>query len=956
MALRHGTFHDFVWDYDFALPALDVQRDFRTQQPGRFSRLIGVDGRYSGRLKRFPGWKKVAALTLTDPDEGNAAITLGGFDGLTLPRPFMPFAIQKGASGSSIIRGVLFLGESAGSTKLYAYFSDNGGALAVREVHDFGTTTLRPAVLDVTMDQQLLYIVGEDTATPPGRIELLARYTGSDNHWKSASWDSISPPVLSITDSNTRTLFSTDSDAAPAETKPGHLEAGEPYGLAYRFVFPEQGFVGALSAPQEFSVADTAVSIAAGHSIFPAARHIFLPPLSLPSGYGNIFSRAIVQVFRTPWREIDVAGARGGLFLEAEWEIPRETDTSPMTSNFDPSTDLTDTQVTPDSDIAGWNLAKGDTIYLQVPVKTNDAADISASAPDFGFAIYRRTVTDFTAIGGAGADTITFDQGVRPSALSIATGGVLWISKTGDGSDSTGVLQDPAAGGSSRPIYVGWRPEISSDAGENFTVPDTPRGLDDDALILQPNLRSDEFSTFAAKGNPRAKFIHEYENIFIRVTTGSKEAGGHEVLRWGFTSKPRKGLMPVLNRRRLTDLTDRIEGLIKADPFLVVLLNNGLLRIHKSGERLAVDPIHNRFGSAAFKSAVVVGTNLYIASETGILLVDLTTGQVDSLNATQPFFIEGVSGDGVSGDWRGDLSSIEGAYDAQLGALMFLNTVKSELLIIWLNYGVFTHMIDVPFDRLITSGNLQSGGLRRALFFNDTAAKFYEISADRSADSRTTFSYEDDGTETSADLSYNGTTTSASAGKLIDSTATFHAEMVGHFVRVRQSDGVWKRAKITARDSGTQLAIDADIAASGLVYAVGGIPMQFTAWPLSGNPEQPVLDLFSVKKVTAMGAAVAGVGPSGRTLSSTFDLLRYQLFERCHALATATASAGDANTSTAEIAIDDDENARNFKAIQRNHSILVPGLELWSSNLDIDLLGLVVQGKIEGSFKDTRPA
>ena len=61
MALRHGTFHDFVWDYDFPLPALDVQRDFRTQQPGRFSRLIGVDGRYSGRLRRFPGWKKVAA-------------------------------------------------------------------------------------------------------------------------------------------------------------------------------------------------------------------------------------------------------------------------------------------------------------------------------------------------------------------------------------------------------------------------------------------------------------------------------------------------------------------------------------------------------------------------------------------------------------------------------------------------------------------------------------------------------------------------------------------------------------------------------------------------------------------------------------------------------------------------------------------------------------------------------
>jgi hypothetical protein len=282
---------------------------------------------------------------------------------------------------------------------------------------------------------------------------------------------------------------------------------------------------------------------------------------------------------------------------------------------------------------------------------------------------------------------------------------------------------------------------------------------------------------------------------------------------------------------------------------------------------------------------------------------------------------------------------------------MFLNTVKSELLIVWLNHGVFTHMIDVPFDRLITSGDLRTGGLRRALFFNNTALKFYEIDADRSAVSRTTFSFAGE-----SGLTYNGTTTGVTLDKLIDDGATFDADMTGHVVRVRQSDGVWKRARIVA-GTPTQLTLDDDIAAaSGLIYAIGGIPMQFTAWPLSGNPEQSVLDLFTVKKVTAMGAAVASIGPSGRTLSSVFDLLRYQLFERGHALATATAASGDANTSTAEIAIDDDENAGNFKAIQRNHSILVPGMELWSSNLDIDLLGLIVQGKIEGSFKDTRPA
>jgi hypothetical protein len=264
---------------------------------------------------------------------------------------------------------------------------------------------------------------------------------------------------------------------------------------------------------------------------------------------------------------------------------------------------------------------------------------------------------------------------------------------------------------------------------------------------------------------------------------------------------------------------------------------------------------------------------------------------------------------------------------------------------------------------MFASGDLQTGGLRRALFFNVTSGTFHEVDSARDADSRTTFSYETDGTEISAGVTYNGITTATTSDKLVMSGAAFVSEMVGHFVRVRQSSGLWKRALITARDSATTLSIDADIATSGQHFSIGSIPFQFTAWPLSGHPEIEEQDLFSVRKVTSMGMFMANASRTPIAADAndvTVDSLLYQLFERDHTLVTSTVATSHAaktekpfgfNTTTAEY-----ENALSFGKILRNSPILVPGVEVWSSNMDMDLLSMVVEGKIERSIKDTRPS
>jgi hypothetical protein len=873
-----------------------------------------------------------------------SGLTIGGAVGASL---FKPFVLQQGTSGSNLLRGVLFLANDGGSPandKLYAFFSVGGASITTTndplEVYDFGTLKGRPAYLDMTVDHDLIYLVGEDTEDAPNKIEKLIRYAGSSGGWVSADWDSKSPKRVTIVDDDT------ESAATPVDDKEcGFLLPNKKYGFCYRFVYPEQGFVGPLSPIQEIGTGAVGAE--------QCYIRLTSEELNPPTGYGDIFNRAIVQVFRTTDVTFDVdtgQSVRGNMYLEVEFEVPRETGTRTgvydTNTEYTPAAGGTDAFIVSSVDISDTDIVAGDIIYLCHPCKTRHSDGSSGSKKDYGWTVYRRTVTSVDD----GNSYIYFDRdlagtGVTPAYTGVEEG-LFWISKQGDGVDTTGAFIELATDNAHHKpsVYIGW----AADAGSAGS--DTPEGLQDDALIMMPRLTAKEFAIFSADGNPRAKFIQEYEGFFVYVTSASKEAGGYDVIRWGDVDLPRKGLISVLNRRVLPSLADAVTGLVEADPFLVILMDNKIQRLHRSGGRLASDIIHNRFGSLAADAAVVVGTNMYIPSPSGILLVDLTSGQVDALNATQHFFGEGTSGDGVTGNWRGDLADLQGAYDAQLGALIFLNPNKNEMLIVWLNHGVLTHHIDVPFDRLISTGDLKAGGLKKALFFNDTTRRFYEIDADRSAVSRTTFSYTGE-----SGLTYNGTTTADTALKLTDSAATFSDQMVGHFVRVRQSSGLWKRALIKAKDSATVLSIGANIAnATGRVYAIGGVPMQVTMAPLSGHPEEPVLDLFTVKQVTAMGAAYANKGPSGRTLNSAWDLTTYQLFERDHTLATATAAAS--HVVAAEQAIDDDENAENFQAIQRNHSILVPGLEIWCSNLDLDLLGVIVQGKIGRSLKDTRPA
>jgi len=536
---------------------------------------------------------------------------------------------------------------------------------------------------------------------------------------------------------------------------------------------------------------------------------------------------------------------------------------------------------------------------------------------------------------------------------------LFWVSKAGDAADTsaqwdllpyTNVIANPTGG-----VRFGWSPGPLLKADDTSTLynpaPDTPVGLEDEALVGQPELLNDEFTIFA-KGNPRSKLIAQYDGLFFRVTSaqsGSLDASikeetgpGTDIIRWDFVDKPdgRKGIISTLNRHRVSDLSDSVKALVNAGPFLAAILDNRIIRLHRSGGRIAIDEIHNRHGSGGRYSSIAVGATLYFASPIGVLVLDMNSGQLDALNATQHFFDE-------TGRWRDDLNQIEAAYDSRLGAVIFFNPTKSEALLVWLNHGVLTHLIDVPFSHMFSSPNFVSGGSRRAMFIatsgvtgNDAPTGIYTIDDDRSGSYRTTIS-----NAAGSSLAWNGLCGAGTSGTTIapPSGKNFHADMIGHYIRIdTANDGAFaSRAKITGFSS-PNLTVDIDVSpASGDRFSIAGIPLQTTFWPLYGDQSQPLLDMFRVKKVSAIGASIADMSGDSTTANPNLKL-RYQLFER--------------DGTTPALSVDGDMNQNStsatYKAIRHMATVLVPGVECWSSDLDFDLLGIIVDGSAEGTRKD----
>ena len=290
------------WNYPFLLPRLDIQGDFRTNPPELFSRLTGVDGRYRGRLRRFPGFLKRYSDVAQQPPamiDGSNTWEFGGQNGVEI---LEPFAIQQGPSASNIVRGVVYLITNASiSDALAVTYSVNGGTVTSDLLHTFAGNR-KVNYMDIAVDHGVLYIVGEldETATDrKEKIELVARYTGLNNKWQAVTWPSNVRefPDMSSLD-NTKAV--THNNDSAADVDGSWLTDVHFYGLTMRVVYPDQGFIGPLVTPIQlfYDKAQTGGQNDDGDGWMGIRTDQMLEMLGDVATMGNVFTRALVQLFR----------------------------------------------------------------------------------------------------------------------------------------------------------------------------------------------------------------------------------------------------------------------------------------------------------------------------------------------------------------------------------------------------------------------------------------------------------------------------------------------------------------------------------------------------------------------------------------------------------------------------------------------------------------------------------
>jgi len=272
-----------VTAYPILGPYMDAGRHPTAVERGTFSRLAGVDGRFVGCLRPYPGHEAVTF--------GAGNYFLGDVvTGLTDISFFKYVLLQRGTNASDELRGFLVRGEVEGVTEVhFVYYDTNAGAWASHEVNSGGEEESSTAAMDVAFHGPFMYIFLEGNSEYPRTVW----YDGSTWQDKTMGpqWTTLAAPTV-----------------AEGSDGTGVIDAGV-YLVAYRFYDSTRDLYSGMSAVAE--VTTTA-----------DGNEIDLTAIPHPGGGVDVHeSFDTIQVFRTI--SVNVADSQfdGGI-LYLDNEIP----------------------------------------------------------------------------------------------------------------------------------------------------------------------------------------------------------------------------------------------------------------------------------------------------------------------------------------------------------------------------------------------------------------------------------------------------------------------------------------------------------------------------------------------------------------------------------------------------------------------------------------------------------
>lgn len=411
--------------------------------------------------------------------------------------------------------------------------------------------------------------------------------------------------------------------------------------------------------------------------------------------------------------------------------------------------------------------------------------------------------------------------------------------------------------------------------------------------------------------DPSTRFVELSEKASWRVMWSPPERYELENFRGAVTGE----------QYRFPNAEATIYSLERAGDFVFACTDLGVIRFHKSGSYVAVNPLAFKWGVQGRDAATAMGSQLMLATSVGLMQVDGQTMQEQGVAAVQRLLSS-------TEFWRSDLANIHLAYDAQLGALILFNKTQNEMYLLWPDTGGVTSLEDCPWIQSVEGVDPVSGGSPRS-FWITSDGKVHTPDAEETSSKKTMYGG-------SSGDTVNGAATSGSTTTLVDTGAAFASAAKGFWVHFLSGDNAGSKRQISAV-TGTQLtwasALSAVVAA-GDSYGIAPIPFRVRGHQLPG---QRGLDVFSRKIVTGMTANIDLLG--GETTSANPNLrMIYKVYRH----------VGDTSPAEAQVILDEDVT-RMAAPLQVQDTILFPEWVCLSSDLDFQLLSGRVSGKMTSS-------
>ena len=766
--------------YSFQTPRMDQSVPPNQVRPGSLGRVSGVDGRFSGCLRKYFGNKKVLDL--------DSVSGLGDIDAYNGPDFIYHVTFQKRTT-STIYRGFVVRWDSQNDTTNeqidLVYTSDNGATWTALAIWAAGNGITSSLEVDCMMSGAYL-IVAVDTKTP------------KTVYWNGSALVVVdSGPGVFTSELGAMTLASTSADSSYNLTGDGVFQ------VAYRFYSSTRGVYSALSAPLTITLALTETTKATGSITLVSA-----------GGDDGLLVDGDTITINGRVYEADTDGSYTGDVKVDVTDLTTITehlyaladaingDASAEVSASVETTSILLTALVQGADGNAYTLAKS-----EVSPNTNDIV-VSGSTLTGGGAATDTPQTNCKAvIDFPENDSVLSGYTYTHFDALFDTVDVFRSINLADSSEEGAILyleQSIAKTGN-------WATSGTWDA-----LQVTIGTILDEALPFQ-SMYDPETDIVTAP--PYSGAIGEYEGQTYMAQATSTN-GGYDTL-FSSSSHTSPEYFSTYNQRTGSPTDGRPMRFLPAGSSMFQLGYNSIVHVYKAGASYPVQftRLHTKRGLAGKYAAHSAGNSIFMVSTLGLSILNGADGGMGGISAADRAIFD---------DWKSDLASVQSGYDSLMNASFFLDPTREEMIVVWHSTQVVT-MIDGANFVAITSGPDLAGKNDRAYFVTKTGLI---VSPDvLSSGSGTMWDISDSYT-------LNGTATSTGAS-LVDENAAFHADMVGAKLYITRGDNAGIGRTIATVDTETKTitfsaAFPNDIS-TGDTYAVSPVPFSCRAWAMQAE-------------------------------------------------------------------------------------------------------------------------